>query len=66
MTLDIEKLAKEIMIAVNKKMKQDTSKGAVGFAEVCFTCGSGSTSFCPCGEIKRILNNPPEHCIVKK
>lgn len=65
MTIDVEKFTKEIMKVVAQHMIPDPDKMGMGFSAMCNICGSGSISFCPCSKIMRLLENPPEHVIVK-
>lgn len=48
-------LEKEISEAIKKHYVKKDTTGQVCFAEYCGNCGSGSTSFCPCNEVRRIL-----------
>ena len=61
--IDEEALAKSIMKEVAIHYEPKDTKGQIGFAEMCNICGGGSTSFCPCSTIVRMLQEVSEGII---
>lgn len=67
MKIDLKEMVREITKIIQKHYTPRLleSEGELGLSAVCGFCGNGSISFCPCGELARLLENPPENVLIK-